>query len=183
MAITRMTRLKVRLMSRTVTVLEFTSCDSQLGSILIVHPKPYVVTCHVTSIHHSCLSIRSSDQSLFLSLSLLLLYSHPPVLPLMRGKRAQIASSSPQYERVIWVEKKTARGSKITAEVSGSPRTPKFRKQTTPLSKKRRMEDSSVTPMGLGVELDQILDPIIPINFKMKRGKVCTVILTGKNHI
>jgi hypothetical protein len=57
----------------------------------------------------------------------------------MPGKRTQTASSSPNYERVVWVEKKTARGAKITAKVANSPQTPKARKWEAPHYKKRHV--------------------------------------------
>ena len=94
----------------------------------------------------------------------------------MHGKRPRTASSSPHYERVIWVEKKTARGTKIKANVSNSPRTPKIRKWVTH-SKKRRMEVSSITPIGPGAEGDHPLPPPMPIKLKKKPGKVSFLIL------
>jgi hypothetical protein len=90
----------------------------------------------------------------------------------MRGKCAWPASSSPQYERVIWVEKKTARGLKIAAKVSASPRTPKIRKQTTPLSKMRRLEASPISQTDPSEGIGCVPDPPI-IALKKKRGKVC----------
>ena len=86
----------------------------------------------------------------------------------MRGKRAQTASSSPHYEKVIWVKKTTARGSKIAAKVSESPRTPKIRKQTTPLSKKRKMGYSPTPQIGFGVEVDCAPDAPMPAKFKTR---------------
>lgn len=99
---------------------------------------------------------------------------HPLAQPLMRGKRAQTASSSPHYERVIWVEKKTARGPKITANISASPQTPKIRKQATPLNKIRRLEASPTTQSGTSGGMDYIPEPPT-IAFKKKGGKVCFV--------
>ena len=75
------------------------------------------------------------------------------------------------------MEKKTARGSKVTAKVLESPRTPKIRKRSAPLSKKRRVGDSPITQIGTSVEVDPIPDPPMPIEFKTKPGKVCFVIL------
>jgi hypothetical protein len=54
------------------------------------------------------------------------LFSHHLALPpsctsIMCGTRAHTVPTLPQYERVIWMEKKTARGSKISAKVSNSP--------------------------------------------------------------
>jgi hypothetical protein len=92
----------------------------------------------------------------------------------MRGKRARTVSLSPQYTRVIWEEKKTARGSKITARVSNSPRTPKIRKLATPHSK-RRLEAFNITPASSSARDDHIPDPVIPIKLKAKSGKVCTM--------
>ena len=101
-----------------------------------------------------------------------------PLIPasLMHGKRARTASSPPQYERVIWVEQKTARGSKITARVSNSPKTPKVRKLATPHSKKRRLEALNTTPVNSGAGDDNTPNPFIPMNLKAKSGKVCIVI-------
>ena len=90
----------------------------------------------------------------------------------MRAKRARTASSSPQYERVIWVEKKTGRGSKIVAKVSESPQTPKIRKHLAPHSKKRRVV-SPISQPGFGAETSLIPDSPIPIELKTKSGKVC----------
>ena len=120
-------------------------------------------------------SARSFDQST------ILLPSHPtllssPILPLMRGKRARTASSSPHYERVIWMEKKTARGSRITGKVSNSPQTPRIRKRATPHSKKRRLEVSPVASLGSGAEVDHSLNPPMPIKLKPKPGKVSLTI-------
>jgi hypothetical protein len=91
----------------------------------------------------------------------------------MRGKRARTASSSPPYDRVIWVEKKTARGLKIAAKVSESPQTPKKRKQLAFHSKKRRVEVSPISQPGFGAEISHIPDSPIPIKLKAKPGKVC----------
>lgn len=90
----------------------------------------------------------------------------------MPGKRTRTASSSPHYERVLWVEKKTARGTKITAKASDSPRTPKIKKQATPGSKKRRMELPLITPIGPSTEVNCPLTPPMPIKLKKKPGKV-----------
>jgi hypothetical protein len=98
----------------------------------------------------------------------------------MRGKRARPASSSPQYERVIWVEQKTARGSKITAKVSGSPRTPKIRRQTTPLSKMRRLGASPITQVDSSEKIGYVLDSPV-IGLKKKTGKVCFTTPTLQN--
>jgi hypothetical protein len=99
----------------------------------------------------------------------------------MRGKRARPASSSPQYERVLWVERKTARGTKITAKVSASPRTPRIRRPTTPLSKMRRLEASPVIQAGPSDEISHVPDPTV-IAFKKKTGKVCFVVSIYQNH-
>ena len=90
----------------------------------------------------------------------------------MRGKRARTASSSPKYERVIWTEEKTARGSRIMPKVSNSPRTPKIRKRATPQSKKRRLDVPPILPIGSGAA-DDLFDPPVPVEFKPKHGKVC----------
>ena len=98
-----------------------------------------------------------------------------PAVLLMRGKRPRPASSSPQYERIIWVEKKTARGTKLTAKASGSPRTPKIKRQMAPLSKMRRVNVSPTIQMGPSVEVDHITDPPVTA-FKKKPGKVSIAI-------
>ena len=90
----------------------------------------------------------------------------------MLGKCARTASSSPHYERVIWIEKKTARGSKISGKVSNSPQTPRIRKRVTPHSKKRRLEASPVALIGSVAEVDHSLNPPMPIKLKPKPGKV-----------
>jgi len=90
----------------------------------------------------------------------------------MRGKHPQPASSSPQYERIIWVEKKTARGSKFTAKASDLPRTPKIKRQIAPLHKIRRVDGSPTTKIGPSVEVGHIPDPPSAA-FKKKPGKVC----------
>jgi hypothetical protein len=90
----------------------------------------------------------------------------------MRGKRARTVSSSPQYERVIWVEEKTARGSKITARVSGSPKTPKIRKLGTPHSKKRRMDFFLPAPDDPSTGDGHLPNTPIPMKLKTKSGKV-----------
>jgi len=94
----------------------------------------------------------------------------------MRGKRACTASSSPQYQRVIWAEEKTARGRKIVPRISNSPLTPKIGKQATPHSKKRRLEASPVLPIGPSAGNDHPLNPLMPLKFKAKSGKVCFAI-------
>jgi len=63
----------------------------------------------------------------------------------MRGKRSRTTSSSPTYDRVVWQEKNTRRGAKITAKVAASPHTPKVRKLTTPRSKRRKLEEGLFT--------------------------------------
>ena len=109
------------------------------------------------------------------------LSSHPTllsslILPLMHGKHARTASSSPHYERVIWIEKKTARGSRITGKVSNSPQTPRIRKQATPHSKKRRLEVSPVASIGSGAGVGHSLNPPMLIKLKPKPGKVSLTI-------
>jgi hypothetical protein len=89
----------------------------------------------------------------------------------MRGKRARTASSSPRYERVIWAEENTARGSRVVSRISNSPRTPKFRKWATPHSKKRKLQISPILPIVSGAG-DDSSDLPVPINFKPKTGKV-----------
>jgi len=97
---------------------------------------------------------------------------NPVILPLMRGKRARTASSSPKYERVIWTEEKTARGSRIVSRISNSPRTPKIKKRATPHSKKRRFGVSPTLTIGSGTG-DGPLNPPLSVKFKPKTGKVC----------
>ena len=76
------------------------------------------------------------------------------------------------------MEKKTARGSKLIAAVSGSPRTPKTRKQGVPLSKMRKLESSPITQAGPSEEPGYIPDPTAAaLPFKKKTGKVCFAIL------
>ena len=108
------------------------------------------------------------------------LFSRHPALPpctsIMRGKRARTVSTSPQYERVIWVEKKTARGSKISAKVSNSPRTPKIRKQGTPHSKRRKMLVSPLSQPGSGIKICHTPDTPLPIKLKTKHGKVSSIL-------
>ena len=65
--------------------------------------------------------------------------------PPMKGKRTRKASSSPTVERVVWQERKTGRGSKITGKVVASPWTPKAKKLSTPRSKRRKLEEISST--------------------------------------
>ena len=109
-----------------------------------------------------------------------LFFRHPALPPssasIMHGKRARTVSTSPQYERVIWVEKKTARGSKISAKVSNSPRTPKIRKQGTPHSKRRKMLVSPISQTGSGIEICHTPNTPLPIKLKTKPGKVCSTL-------
>lgn len=108
------------------------------------------------------------DQSINL---LSYLFHHSLRLPLMRGKRARTASSSPQYERVIWIEKKTARGSRLTATTANSPKTPKLKKSATPHSKKRRLEPFSTATADLSSG-NYSPNPLTPIKLKKKSGQV-----------
>jgi hypothetical protein len=104
----------------------------------------------------------------------------------MPGKRTRTASSSPNYERVVWVEKKTARGAKITAKVANSPRTPKARKWAAPHYKKRHMEAPPITPASPSAGADHPSAPPLPITLKKKTGKVCSLILNDQyndNHL
>jgi len=92
----------------------------------------------------------------------------------MRGKRNRTTSSSPTFERVVWLEKKTGRGSRIVGKVASSPGTPKAKKPPHPQSKKRRLEGSPATTKHL-VEEPPIGNPI-PIKLpwtKKRSGKVC----------
>ena len=74
------------------------------------------------------------------------------------------------------MEEKTARGSKITARVSNSPRTPKFRQLATPYSKKRRIGTVPVAQIGSSVGDDHLPNSPVLINLKAKSGKVSFVI-------
>jgi hypothetical protein len=94
----------------------------------------------------------------------------------MCGKCAYTVSTSPQYERVIWVEKKTARGSKISAKVSNSPQTPKIRKQGTPHSKRRKMLISPLSQPGSGIEICHTPNTPLPIKLKTKGRKVSSTL-------
>ena len=96
-------------------------------------------------------------------------YSFAP--PPMRGKRARTVSSSPTYERVIWVERKTARGAKITAKVSNSPKTPRTKKWAAPLNR-RKTDFLSLTPAGPSTMTDNPPTPPAPIALKKQSKKV-----------
>ena len=79
------------------------------------------------------------------------------------------------------MEKKTARGPKVTARISGSPRTPRVKKQTIPSSKIRRLELSPITQAGLSEGIGHTpAPPMAAIAFKKKTGKVLFVILLLK---
>jgi hypothetical protein len=95
------------------------------------------------------------------------------------GKRARTASSSPRYERVIWVEKKTARGVKLTAKVSNSPQTPKIRKSAAPRSKRQRTGVPPITPLGSGAGVGHPLTPPLLIKLEKKPGKVSFLMLSN----
>ena len=89
----------------------------------------------------------------------------------MRGKRARTVSSSPTYERVIWVERKTARGAKITAKISNSPKTPRTKKWPTPLNR-RKTDFLSLTPAGPSTTADNPPTPPAPMTLKKHTKKV-----------
>jgi hypothetical protein len=98
----------------------------------------------------------------------------------MKGKRNRPASSSPTYERVVWQETKTGRGTKITGKVVAPTRTPKAKKLLTPRSKKRRFDGGLSTMKQPDADEPPIADPT-PINFpqvKKRGGKVfCCLVL------
>jgi len=87
----------------------------------------------------------------------------------MRGKRSRTTSSSPTYERVVWQEKKTGRGSKIAGRVVVSPGTPKAKKPLTPRSKRWRVKEGLSTTTHPDREELPIASPI-PIKLPQKRG-------------
>lgn len=92
----------------------------------------------------------------------------------MRGKRNRTASTSPTYEHVVWLKKKTGRGSRVVGKVTASPQTPKTRKQQNPQSKRRRLEESPATTKDPNEEGPVIVDPIgIQLPRTKKSGKVC----------
>jgi len=94
----------------------------------------------------------------------------------MRGKQARTVSSPPQYERVIWVEEKTARGSKIIVKPSHSPRTPKVRKLASPYSKKRKFGAFPTSPTGSSTGGGHPSGLPVPIYLKTKPGKVSSTV-------
>ena len=102
----------------------------------------------------------------------------------MRGKHTRTISSSPTLGRVVWQEKKTGRGSKITGKVVVSPRTPKTKKLSTPRSKRRRLEESTPAAKHPDVEGPSLVDPI-PIKFPQankRGGKVFMVMQWFRNN-
>lgn len=104
----------------------------------------------------------------------------PSHLVIMRGKRARTASSSPQYERVVWTEQKTSRGSRIVPKAQNSPKTPKFKKWVTP--KKRRLDVSPVASMDLDTGGDNNPGSLVPIQLKKRSGKVRPTTPQPKHH-
>jgi len=88
-------------------------------------------------------------------------------------------SSSPTYDHVVWQEKKTGRGTKITGKVVASPHTPKARKLASPKSKRRKMAEGLSTAKFPDVEDFPTTGPIpIALPHVNKRGgKVFSVIL------
>lgn len=91
----------------------------------------------------------------------------------MRGKRNRTTSTSPVYEHVVWLEKKTGRGSRIIGKVTASPQTPKIKKQQDPQSKRRRFEGSQATTKDPDEEGPITVDPIkIKLPQAKKSGKV-----------
>ena len=102
----------------------------------------------------------------------------PPLcflLSLMPAKRPWTVSSLPTYDTVIWTEEETARGAKITAKVSNSPKTPRIKKRATPF-KKRRTNFLSLTPAGPSNAADDPPTPPMPIALKKPSKKVGTLI-------
>ena len=92
----------------------------------------------------------------------------------MRGKRARTASSSPHYERVVWVERKTARGAKIMLG-SNDPNT---------ISDPTRIQCSRfcivlMFPLGLrfcfglGYDLCSLRTPYFPVTFSRDFVDIC----------
>ena len=73
------------------------------------------------------------------------------------------------------MERKTARGAKITAKVSNSPKTPRIKKRATPLSR-RRTDFLSLTPAGPSTTVDDPPTPPMPITLKKNSKKVGTLI-------
>ena len=150
-------------------------CIAAFGQINAKRPsqhhsdgKVLLMYGHVIKHNCQCLSLANISRSAH---SVTFLYT-PLILPLMRGKRARTASSSPKYDRVIWTEEKTARGSRIVSRISNSPRTPKVRKRATPHSKKRRLGVSPTLSIGPSAG-EGLLDPPLSFKFKPKAGKVC----------
>jgi hypothetical protein len=93
----------------------------------------------------------------------------------MRGKRSRATSASPTYEHIVWEEKKTGRGTKITGKAIVPPHTPKAKKLPIPLSKRRKLQSPVV---GKGCSLEESLTGVdlIPIQLpetKKRSGKVC----------
>lgn len=92
----------------------------------------------------------------------------------MRGKRPRSAISPPECERMVWGEEKTARGSRLTARASGSPRTPKAKRHATPLHKMRRIHISPISQAGPSVEVNHTPGSTIDA-LKKRPGKVCVL--------
>ena len=70
------------------------------------------------------------------------------------------------------MEEKTARGTKLTARVSNSPKTPRFKKLATPRSKRQRFEVFPTTEIGTGTGEGYPPHPLVPIELEIKSGKV-----------
>ena len=74
------------------------------------------------------------------------------------------------------MEKKKARGLKLSARVLNSPKTPRVRKQTTPHSKRRKLEAPPTSPVDSNPGGGDPLNPPMLFNPKAKSKKVSVVI-------
>ena len=80
------------------------------------------------------------------------------------------------------MERKTARGAKITVKVSNSPQTPKIRKWAAAHNKKRHMEAPPITPAGPSADIGHPPTPPVLIRLKKKSGKVNFPVLRNQHY-